>query len=94
MKAFFYLLTKRNLLQLLIILIISFMLFMLYLGGFPSGEWIALNLYPIMAGISSWIIVQLIAFIFKIKITLKYHLLMFLGNILLSMVFIYILIKL
>lgn len=94
MKVFFYLLTKWNLLELLIILIISFMLFILYFGGFPYGEWIAINIYPFIAGITSWIIVKIIAFIFKIKITLKYNLFMFLVNVLLCMVFIYILIKL
>lgn len=93
MKVVFYLLTKRSLLELLIILIISFMLFILYFGGFPYGEWIALNTYPFIAGIISWIIVKIIAYIFKIKNTLKYNLFMFLVSILLCIFFMYILKK-
>lgn len=94
MKVVFYLLTKRNLLELLIILIISFMLFFLYFGGFPYGEWIALNMYPFMAGISSWIIVKIIMYTFKIKNTLKYNLFIFSVNVLLCIFFMYSLKKL
>jgi len=94
MKVVFYLLTKRSLLELLIILIISFMLFFLYFGGFPYGGWIALNIYPFMAGISSWIIVKLIMYTFKIKNTLKYNLFIFLVSVLLCIFFMYVFKKL
>lgn len=93
MKVIFYLITKKSLLELLIILIISFMLFFLYFGGFPYGEWIALNIYPFMAGLSSWMFVKIIIHTFKIK-NLKYNLFIFLVIVLLCIFFMYILKKL
>lgn len=94
MKVIFYLITKKSLLELLIILIISFMLFFLYFGGFPYGEWIALNIYPFMAGLSSWMFVKIIIHTFKIRNLLKYNLFIFLVIVLLCIFFMYILKKL
>lgn len=66
----------------------------LYFGGFPYGEWIALNIYPFMAGLSSWMFVKIIIHTFKIKNLLKYNLFIFLVIVLLCIFFMYILKKL
>jgi len=60
MKNLSFYTTKKKICELFIFEIISFVLFRFEFGGLPSGEWIGLNILPLIAGIFSWITFQVI----------------------------------
>ncbi|OXA74676.1 hypothetical protein B0A65_23030 [Flavobacterium frigidimaris] len=62
-KSYFF--SSKKILEFSIILIFSFWIFSIQFGGLPSGEWLALNVFPIIAGLLTWIIFNIILLIIK-----------------------------
>lgn len=64
-KSIFF--TKRSILELFLVLFFSFTLFCYDFGGIPTNDWLALNIYPILAGFFSWLLFQTIVYFLNIN---------------------------
>ncbi|MDR7212196.1 hypothetical protein J2W48_004153 [Flavobacterium piscis] len=60
MILFFF--SLKRIFELIVILLISFLIFSIQFGGLPHGEWVALNLYPAIGGLLTWVIFNIILF--------------------------------
>lgn len=91
MKFRLYLFSIKSFFELLIIIIFAFIIFCSSFGGIPTGEWIALNIFPLISGILSWLTTKVIFYYVLIKNRMVfYYLLLFIVSLFFCNLFLYV----